>query len=108
MSSIIHNFYKSDFHHQQMPMGIDRKVDEELIQQLALRIEASDLSPVILAHLKENFNGSHSKEFYEGLVSGYFNAYNLAADLPKENIKNSLGFLAAFVADHLRNYRGSS
>ncbi len=79
-----------------MALYLDRKPTPEQIRQFATQME--HLDPNLTAQLDELFDGGHSKEFYEGLITAYANMYQMAHDLSHEKLKEFSGSIVAYVA----------
>lgn len=83
-----------------MALSLDEKVDPERRAQFASQME--HVPKEIRAWFEETFNGEHSKEFYEGLLSAYANMHVMVQNLPPEKLKQYSGPIIAFVASHLQ------
>ena len=85
--------------------AVDEKIDNERIKQFASQID--QVPSEFRKQIETAFQGKENLDFYLGLLTGYANSYVLASsgDLKKGEADQAIGFLIAFVADHLVKQR---
>ena len=79
-------------------MILDEKVGLVRRDQFASQIKY--VPPELMEEMEKNFNldGKQSKEFYEGLLTGYANSYVLINSLDQRKAVDYTGAITAFIA----------
>ena len=83
-----------------MALVLDDKIDKEIVKQFASQLE--QLPQETRLWFEETFDGRHSIEFYEGLLSAYATMYQIIQGVSPEQTKQYSGQIVAFVADKLQ------
>ena len=60
--------------------------------------QAEKMSKDIKQVIDRNFSGTDSPDFYEGLLAGYANAYQIAQNLGKDAAIEYIGSIIAYVS----------
>lgn len=82
----------------QKPFKLDRRLDEEEIAELAKMISLDESN---VEDFKGKFDGWHSKEFYQGLLTGYRNMRVLMETVPTAKIVPLTDQIMIFIADYI-------
>ena len=91
-----------------MKFSIDPVVTGELLSQFASQLDGLDDRDVVVARLEELFAGDRDREFYEGLLAGYANAFSVVDQSTTGGRPGKeLGVIVAFVAAKLLRLRPS-
>ena len=87
-----------------MKFSIDPVITDELVQQFAAQLEELDDRDVTTARIEKLFAGDRDKQFYEGLLTGYANAYYMVQHSGGRT-GPELGRVVVFVASKVRTLR---
>ena len=101
---LLESYIKEKFIYNHFKFGfmsiIDAQIDDEKIRQFASQLE--HLGETAVDTLRTDFTGEHSKEFYEGLLSGYATAYATMLTIGSERAAKYIGPVIAFLAREIQ------
>lgn len=93
----------------EMPFRIDPIITDELVLQFVEQLDKLEHKDVELAIMENLYSGERSTEFYEGLLAGYANAFNVVLQSKTGGrTGKELGRVVAFVASKVWELRPPS
>jgi len=81
-----------------MSIDFDKRIGVER-RQFATQV--SEIDKNLLEQIAKNFTGKEPLEFYEGLLSGYACCYSIINGTSKEDSKDMIGGIIAYISEIL-------